>query len=183
MTQATLDKAAMAGTMAPLIVTAEIEPSDLAWLSGLRRRHFPPDRNFLPAHLTIFHSIPHMLEAELKQRLAAIAANEQAPRATIIGPMDLGGGVAFRIVSHDLDAIRTELADAFRGSLTQQDAQGWRPHVTIQNKVAPKVARGLFDEIDREFRPRPLSIAGLAYHHYEGGPWRPGGRYPFRVLS
>jgi hypothetical protein len=57
--------------------------------------------------------------------------------------MDLGGGVAFRIVSDDLDAIRAELADAFHGLLGAQDAGGWRPHITIQNKVRPKQARAL----------------------------------------
>lgn len=166
--------------MNPLIVTAEIGAVDLAWLDGLRRRHFPPERNQLPAHLTMFHAIPGMLELELKRRLAALAGSEPPPRAAITGLMDLGGGVAYRIASDDLNAIRAELSDAFRGSLTQQDAHGWRPHVTIQNKVAPKIARALLDELDRDFRPRPLAIAGLAYHHYEGGPWRLGARYAFR---
>ena len=55
--------------------------------------------------------------------------------------MDLGGGVAFRVVSPDLDRIREELADDFHGLLGAQDCGGWRPHVTIQNKVAPKEAR------------------------------------------
>ena len=32
--------------------------------------------------------------------------------------MNLGGGVAYRVVSDDLDAIRAEIADAFRGHLT-----------------------------------------------------------------
>lgn len=164
---------------APLIVTAELGAADFAWLEGLRRRHFPPERNQVAAHLTMFHAVPSMLEAELKQRLAAITAGT-APRARITGMMDLGGGVAYRIASDDLDAIRDELATAFRGSLTAQDAHGWRPHVTIQNKVAPKLARALLDDLERGFTPRPLVIAGLAYHHYEGGPWRPGGRYPFR---
>jgi len=171
----------VAGAMsAPLIVTAELGPADLARLDGLRRRHFPPERNQLAAHLTIFHAIPALLEPELKQRLAAIAASAPLPAATLAGLMDLGGGVAFRVVSDDLDDIRDDLGEAFRGSLTQQDSHGWRPHVTIQSKVAPKVARALLAELERGFEPRPLVIAGLAYHQYEGGPWRPGQRYAFR---
>jgi hypothetical protein len=94
--------------------------------------------------------------------------------------MDLGGGVAFRIVSDDLDEIRSAIADHFHGSLSAQDAQGWRPHITIQNKVAPKAARALLAELERDFRPRPLAIAGLALHRYLGGPWEPIARYPFR---
>ena len=85
--------------------------------------------------------------------------------------MDLGGGVAFRIVSPGLDSIRDELAEAFHGSLSAQDAGGWRPHVTIQNKVAPKVARALKESLERGFEPRPLAIHGLGLHRYLGGPW------------
>ena len=121
-----------------------------------------------------------MLEDELRHRLAALAADLPPPRATVTGLMNLGGGVAYRIVSDDLDAIRAELADAFRGHLTQQDSHGWRPHVTVQNKVTSSVAVATLAELERGFAPRPLAIAGLAYHHYEGGPWRLGRRYPFR---
>ena len=165
---------------APLIVTAELGTADLAWLDGLRRLHYPPDRNRLPAHLTMFHAVPPMLEGELRHRLAALAAELPPPRATVAGLMDLGAGVAFRIVSDELDAVRAEIADALRGSLTQQDAHGWRPHVTIQNKVPPKEARSLVAELECGFAPRPLTISGLAFHHYEGGPWRLGQRYAFR---
>ncbi len=165
---------------APLIVTAEMGVADLALLDGLRRRHFPPERNQLFAHLTMFHAIPAMLESELRHRLAALAVELHPPRAMIAGLMDLGGGVAFRIVSEELDAVRADLADALRGSLTQQDAHGWRPHVTVQNKVAPKTARALIAELARDFAPRPLTITGLAFHHYVGGPWRLGQRYAFR---
>lgn len=165
---------------APLIVTAELGAADLAWFDGLRRRHYPVERNRLAAHLTMFHALPAMLEGELRRRLAALAAELPPPQATVSGLMDLGGGVAYRIVSDDLDAVRVELIDAFRGSLTQQDTHGWRPHVTIQNKVSPKVARTLVTELERDFAPRPLAIAGLAFHHYEGGPWRLGQRYAFR---
>ena len=164
----------------PLIVTAELGAIDFAWLEGLRLRHYPPDRNRVPAHLTLFHAVPPMLESELARRLFELAAELPPPRAMIAGLMDLGGGVAFRIVSDDLDAVRAELADALRGSLTQQDALGWRPHVTIQNKVPPREARALVDELECGFTPRPIAIAGLAYHHYERGPWRLGKRYAFR---
>lgn len=162
-----------------LIVTAELRPEDQAWLDRLRRTHFPPERNQLPAHLTMFHALVPSVERELRHRLAE-AARDPPPRGEIAGLMDLGGGVAFRIVSDDLDSIRADLAEAFRGSLTAQDAQGWRPHVTIQNKVAPKVARALIDELEIGFQPRPLRIAGLGLHLYLGGPWERLAVYPFR---
>jgi hypothetical protein len=164
----------------PLIVTAMLADSEQAWFDRLRRAHFPPERNHLPAHLTLFHAVPHMIEDELGRRLAALAATLAPPRADVIGLMNLGGGVAFRIASDDLDSIRADLADAFRGVLTQQDSRGWRPHITVQNKVTAAEARALGESLERVFTPRPLRLTGLAYDHYAGGPWLPGRRYPFR---
>ena len=94
--------------------------------------------------------------------------------------MDLGGGVAFRVVSDDLDILRDTIADYFHGMLGAQDAGGWRPHVTIQNKVPPKQARALIATMERSFRPRPLGIAGLSLHRYLNGPWEKLGSYSFR---
>ena len=162
-----------------LIVTAELGRDDFAWLEGLRRAHYPPDRNQVPAHLTIFHALPPSAEREVRSSLSRLAV-ERAPAARIDGIMDLGGGVAFRVVSDDLDRIRDELADALHGLLGVQDSGGWRPHITIQNKVPPKQARALIAELGRDFRPRPLRIAGLSLHRYIGGPWETLADYRFR---
>ena len=162
-----------------LIVTAELAAVDLAWLDRLRRAYYPADRNQLPAHLTMFHALPPSAEGEARRLLGQLAT-EAVPRASIEGLMDLGGGVAFRIVSPDLDAIRRQLAGDFHGLLSAQDSGGWRPHVTVQNKVPPKEARALLAALEREFRPRPLGIAGLGLHRYLGGPWERLAVFPFR---
>ncbi|MEO8547875.1 MAG: 2'-5' RNA ligase family protein [Sphingomicrobium sp.] len=164
---------------AALIVTAELGGEDFAWLDALRRRHFPLERNQLPAHLTIFHALAPSAEHELRGRLADLAASA-APTARIAGLMDLGGGAAFRVVSDELDALRDALARDLHGLLGAQDAGGWRPHITIQNKVAPKAARELIRSLERDFQPRPLRIAGLGLHRYLGGPWEKIAVYPFR---
>ena len=56
---------------APIIVTARFGRVDQAWFDALRQRHFPPERNHLAAHLTMFHHLPPSVAPELKQRLAA----------------------------------------------------------------------------------------------------------------
>ena len=61
--------------------------------------------------------------------------------------MNLGGGVAFRIDCAELVGLRRRLAQAFEPMLTPQDAGGWRPHVTIQNKVTSAVARETLAEL------------------------------------
>jgi len=162
-----------------LIVTAELGPEDQAWLDRLRRAHFPPERNHLPAHLTMFHALPPSVEVEVRHELASFGS-EPRPRAWIEGLIDLGGGVAFRIVSPDLDRIRRDLAERFHGLLSAQDSGGWRPHVTIQNKVPLKQARALRLRLESSFQPRSLAISGLAVHRYLGGPWERLGSYSFR---
>ena len=107
-----------------LIVTAELGLADFAWIDALRRTHYPPERNQVPAHLTIFHALPPSAEVELRGRLAQAAVRRTPPHATLTGLMDLGGGVAFRVVSPDLDRIREELAEELHGLLGAQDSGG-----------------------------------------------------------
>lgn len=153
-----------------LIVTAEIAQGDFSWIEGLRRAHYPPARNQVAAHLTMFHALLPSAENEIRARLAN-AVRRAPPTSTIAGLMDLGGGVAFRVVSPDLERVRDELAHDFHGLLGAQDSGGWRPHITIQNKVPPKVARTLKASLECSFTPRPLAIAGLGLHRYLDGPW------------
>jgi len=115
----------------------------------------------------------------VRTALAKLAL-EPSPRASIEGLMNLGGGVAYRVVSTELDRMRRELADGFHGLLSAQDAGGWRPHVTVQNKVPAKVARELLEALERGFRPRPLAISGIGLHRYLGGPWERIAIYSFR---
>jgi hypothetical protein len=162
-----------------LIITAEIGAADFAWLERLRRDYYPAERNQLAAHLTMFHALPPSVEGEVRSTLRRFSS-ERPPSATIEGIMDLGGGVAFRVVSPGLDRIRGELAGDFRGLLSAQDKGGWRPHVTIQNKAAPREARALKARLEQGFRPRPLAISGLGLHRYLGGPWESLATYSFR---
>jgi hypothetical protein len=97
----------------PLIVTSELAPEDFAWLNDLRRRHYPADRNRVPAHLIMFHAIAPSAEAELRQILRTMSS-ESPPHAWIAGIMNLGGGVAFRIASEGLDRLRAENAHRLR---------------------------------------------------------------------
>lgn len=162
-----------------LIVTAELAAEDFAWLDRLRQAHFPPARNRLRAHLTIFHALPSSAESEARRALS-LEASETRPQATIEGVMNLGGGVAYRVVSPELEQVRARLAARFRGLLTAQDSVGWRPHVTVQNKVSPSTARALQSKLEQEFRPRRLGIAGLGLHRYLDGPWERVALFPFR---
>ena len=133
----------------PLILTLELDPNSFGWLDDLRRKHFPPERNVLSAHLTLFHKL------DLSQIAAIGAALRDRPAIiplSFSGLRSLGGGVAITVTSPALLALRAKLVAAVDGDLTAQDRQGFRPHVTIQNKVAPKVARALASSLEQGFR-------------------------------
>jgi hypothetical protein len=164
---------------APILVTATFAPGDDGWLQELRRAHYPPERNRVPAHLTLFRLLPPSAEGELGRRLAA-AVKAPRPRAAIAGIMDLGEGTALRVDSPELEAIREDLAEALHGLLTPQDQAPWRPHVTIQNKVEPREARALQAQLRGRYEGRALVIPALAAWRYRGGPWEPIRSWSFR---
>ena len=102
---------------APIIITAGMGKTDQAWANGLRRAHFPVARNFVDAHITLFHHLPPSHLPEIISRLAALVADYPAPVAHLTDVMLMGSAVAFRIDSPELLSLREELADAFRGLL------------------------------------------------------------------
>jgi hypothetical protein len=167
----------MAG--APILVTATFAPGDDGWLQELRRAHYPPALNRVPAHLTLFRPLPPSVEGELGRRLATYAARP-APQASIGVVMDLGAGTALRVESEALEELREDLALALHGLLTPQDQAPWRPHVTIQNKVEPREARRLQATLRGRYEGRALAIRALATWRYLGGPWEPIRSWQFR---
>ena len=171
---------APAAKASPFIVTAEL-PADLfAWADGLRRTHFPPERNHLSAHVTLFHAFAPSLREELRPLLARIAGQYAAPGARITGLMNLGRGTAIALDSPGMLAIRAQIAEHFHGALTAQDAHPPRLHITVQNKVTPPEARALQRSLASTVQPRNFAFTGLGLHLYLGGPWEAVGNWKFR---
>ena len=165
---------------APLIVTAEL-PGDLqAWAERLRQAHYPADRNRVPAHVTLFHSLPPSCEEELRDMLAAAVREHGALPARLTGVVSLGRGTALAVGSPEMLELRAALAERFGGLLTPQDAAPPRLHVTVQNKVAAKEARAFQAELSRTVEPCDFRFAGVALHRYRNGPWEFVKRWSFR---
>ncbi len=165
---------------APFIVTAELPPELLSWADELRRAHYPPERNRIAAHVTLFHAFAPSLREELQSLLARFAAEYARPSARLDGLMPLGGGTALAIVSPGMLAIREEIAQHFHGALTAQDSHAPRLHITIQNKVASEAARALQCALSATLKPREFAFRGLGLHLYRGTHWEGLGRWPFR---
>lgn len=164
---------------APLVVTAELEEAAFEWFEDLRRTHYPPDRNKVPAHLTLFHSLPGRQEREVAGALRAACRGRGPMRLEVRGPWSLGQGVAYRVASPELEALRAGLAAVFDPWLTGLDRAPWRPHVTVQNKADPAAARALLERLQQEFEPFDFEAVGLLVWRWRGGPWELLGRTPF----
>lgn len=164
----------------PFIVTAELPPEILSWADGLRQQHFPPERNWLKAHVTLFHAFAPSLREELRGVLAAMAGEFAPPAARLDGLMNLGRGTAIAITSPALLAIREHIAAHFHGALTAQDAHEPRLHITIQNKVLPDAARALQRMLADAVPARQFRFPGLGLKLYCNPHWEPQGVWRFR---
>ena len=165
--------------MPPLILSLKLDQASFNALDNLRQQYFPPARNFLSAHVTLFHHLPGEREQTIKEFLQEICAETPAFSLLFPGLRFLGKGVAVEIESAGLSRLRKTLATNWSDWLTAQDKQGFRPHVTIQNKVAPEDARRVFDLFAPDWKMDEGTGEGLLLWHYLGGPWKLVEEFPF----
>jgi len=161
------------------LITAELPDDVLAWADALRRAHYPPERNRLRAHVTLFHALPPSSEGEVRRLLAELA-RDAPPEACTGGLMNLGGGTAIDIHSPGMAALHGLIADRLGGLLSRQDTRGLRLHVTVQNKVTPEEARALQRQLRDALPRRDFRFRGFGLYAWEEGLWRPIRMFPFR---
>ncbi|MFC7474305.1 2'-5' RNA ligase family protein [Dankookia sp. GCM10030260] len=165
---------------APLILTLGLDAETQSWLESMRRAHFPPARNLVPAHVTLFHALPGEHLVETVSVLAAEASSLPPSRVRVGPARSLGRGVALEIGAPVVAALRDRLAERWRPRLTAQDRQRWRPHATVQNKVSPERAQALLLSLDALLpAPREAQAEALLLWRYRGGPWEALERIPF----
>src|SRR5882757_2508364 len=140
-------------------------------LDMMRRRHFPPDVNFLPAHLTLVHALADEQVARL--RIAHPNLIGQSIPLQFVRPILIGRGVAIEVARSGLSDLHGRMIEALGYGLTRQDRQPFRPHVTIQDKVTRAQARATFSEVSNDFSPWPGHGIGLDVWRYLGGSWEP----------
>ena len=153
------------------MLTARMDRESQQYFDRLRERHFPPGRNYLAAHLTLFHALPGAQAKRIHSDMAELVREQTAMMGLAAGLRFLGRGVAFLVECPQLMTLRAALARSWHEFLTPQDRQTWHPHITVQNKVEPEKARSLLDELQREFEPKPMVFEGLDLWYYDGGPW------------
>lgn len=159
----------------PLILTVRLDDESQAFFDKQRELYFPPDRNFLKAHLTVFHQLPNNIVTE--QYFQGFKLKPFPINVT--GLFGLGSGVAYSLQSDLLIAVRKTVANDFAEVLIPQDRQGFRPHITVQNKVSPLKAKELLHLLSETFTPFITQAIGLDLWTYLGGPWEHKEFYAF----
>lgn len=154
-----------------LILTLKLDADSFVLLNRLRRRYFPPERNYLQAHVTLFHALPGTHYAAIDDLLRREAASIATIPLSFASVRSLGHGVAVVLDSPGLLTLRGRLATAWSAWLTPQDRQKFRPHVTVQNKVSVDEARELYEQLSATWQPVAGSGLGLSLWKYRGGPW------------
>ncbi len=164
---------------APLIVTVMLDDASQNFFESARRRWFPAELNYIRAHVTLFQHLPGRELAFIKDHLARACAGQSRAPVAVTGVRSLGHGVAYTLVAPEIEALRSRLATNWRDHLTPQDRQGWRPHVTVQNKVPAQAARDVLAQLSGSFEPFTAEATGLAVWRYRGGPWDSAAIIPF----
>ncbi|KAA3438879.1 2'-5' RNA ligase family protein [Rufibacter hautae] len=167
--------------MNPLILTLTLDPEAAEFFTRLRSQHFPPERNYLQAHLTLFHHLPPT-EKSIKDVLARVSEEQAIINLQVTDLMSLGRGVAYRINSGELQTMHRFLQEQWASFLIPQDKQKLRPHITIQNKVKPEEAKALEQNLRQTFQPFQIRGIGFTLWEYQGGPWQLLQQFPFKPV-
>ncbi|WP_199332239.1 MULTISPECIES: 2'-5' RNA ligase family protein [Fischerella] len=165
----------------PLIVTLKLDPIAFDFLDRLRQQYFPSERNFLPAHVTLFHMLPGEEESSIQQTLQDVCLHTPLLPVCFPNLRFLGRGVAVVVDCPELVRLQKFLAEAWSLWLSPQDRQAYRPHVTIQNKVTPQAARQLYNQLIGSWESFDGYGEGLLLWHYKGGPWELVGEFAFGI--
>ena len=165
--------------MQPFILTLRLDAESFAIFNDLRKQHFPRERNYLDAHITLFHALPAENETRIRADLDAISAATAPIELRFPALRFLGKGSAVEVEAPDLVKLRRQLSDKWRPLLGAQDSRVIKPHITIQNKVMPDKARALFDQLSANWRPFDGRGEGLQLWRYQGGPWEAAGEWGF----
>jgi 2'-5' RNA ligase superfamily len=166
----------------PLILTALLDDAAQQRFDRLRRSHFPAARNYLDAHLTLFHRLPGGQQGALVAAVQA-AADRPAIQARVTKIRRWSNGVAYVLTAPELTGLRSRLARDWEPWLSPQDRPKADLHITVQNKVDSQTAARLHAELALGFEPHDVPVVGLGLWRYLGGPWEAVRRFPFRTGS
>ncbi|MCS6986527.1 MAG: 2'-5' RNA ligase family protein [Sphingomonadaceae bacterium] len=104
-------------------------------LEALRRRYYPPARNRVPAHLTLFRQLPGPALDEVTDAIAQEAVRTPPFPFQLLPPRAWGGAIVLPVTSEDLMDLHARLAERMALLLGAADRGPYRPHVTLANHL------------------------------------------------
>jgi 2'-5' RNA ligase len=167
----------------PLILTLRLDSTLFEPVNTLRQQYFPPTRNIVPAHVTLFHALPSEQKLAIEQHLQRVCSQTSSIHLHLPSLRFLGNGVAIAIHAPELMELRQTLATTWNDWLTAQDRQGYRPHITIQNKVSAADARQTYEQLTQHWQPLHGYGEGLSLWFYRGGPWELAHKFYFTLKA
>ena len=147
----------------PLILTLKLDKATQTFLTDLRTKHFPKNRNYLAAHVTLFHAIPAHRYADLDAHLHALAQKTNSWDVFVGEPKKMsnkGVMVTVRDRPHGtIESIHDDIQHFLKTSakkdedrLTDQDSRRMgKAHVTIMNKAEEDEVERCLQEVEKDF--------------------------------
>jgi hypothetical protein len=157
-----------------------MDGESFALLDALRREHYPPERNRVPAHVTLFHALPGEHAREVRALLNAVSTRQKPLDVAVGEARTTERGVAVFLHSPQLLSLREMLAAEWWSWLTDQDTAGFVPHVTIQNNVSAGEAHRTRADIAGRLRLSRIRGVGLHLWRYRDGRWEDAQLFRFR---
>lgn len=159
------------------VLTLRLSPALHDTLNDLRTRYFPPERLKVPAHLTLFHALPHSELPSVVDTLESVAARTRPFKVATGEAFKLGkAGVAIAPGEGTSEGahVHAELRERWSRWLSKQDAKAFKAHWTVQNKVEDEEkVEQTFGEVQRwtkEVGARG-EADGLVLWRYNYGRW------------
>ena len=159
------------------MLTLALDAASQERFEAERQRWFPVERNVIPAHLTLFHTLPE--DENTTALLRDVAAGQCCFAMTVRQVRSIGRGVAYFMESADAVGLHRRLSASFEECLSAQDRQGFRPHVVVQNKASAEQVREALAVLQAAFGPWDVEGVGLDLWRYLGGPWQHLERFAF----
>lgn len=157
--------------IAPLILTLKINHEAQELFNYLRKKHFPAEKNYLDAHLTLFHHLPAN-EPAIMDDIRSVCRTNKPLAIQVSHVASIGNGVAYKCESVALQRLHKSLQNKWEQWLIPQDTQTLWPHITVQNKVSPNAAKQLLQQLSVVFEPFEIYGTGLNLWEYNDGPWK-----------
>jgi 2'-5' RNA ligase superfamily len=149
----------------------------------LRRRHFPVERNKVPAHISVFRALPESRLEQIKSTLTALANSTSPYEICTSRVMRNHSGVAMRMdipSERKTRKIWEQLMRQWR-FLSTQDREIWRGHWTIMNRVQEwaKIQQAEYEL--KKLEETKGQVRGLTLWRYEDdGTWTHESDYVFK---